>query len=245
MKVEYLIDFLPPDLRRRAVLRISRRRSLLLLALMFALVVGVAAHSWNTYRVADVDRTISMQVATNSTKVDDVVDQLAADQQAITRFMGVYDQLALPMDVSDVIATVTHLMPERMSLKLLKFTVRTEPTAKEAAEAARGAKAPPKSHSGSAAAQGAKPDAARSTPPVRTAYLTIHGFAASTSDVIEFERRLNRTAPLEGVTITASKQIEVPGSMLQEFTITCRISLNARYEVTPLEPLAAAHGAHP
>lgn len=240
MKIDFLVDFLPPDLRRRTVLRVSRRRSALLLLLMSAMVVGVAAHSWNMYRQADVDREVSMQVATNSTKVDDVVDKLAKDQQTITRFLGVYDQIALPLDTSDLVATLTHLMPEKMSLAMIRLEVQSDkPVTTDTPEKIHGAKAPPKVQG--KPAKGAKPAKEAAAPPPRPKrwlYATIRGFAASNTDLYDFERRLNHTKPLEGVTVTENKPTEVPGSQLQEFTITCRIPLDARYEVDPTVPVA-------
>jgi hypothetical protein len=123
MKVDYLIEFLPQELRRQSVIAATRRRSALLVGLLTMLSVGVAAHSWNLYRRADIERQITLQVCTNAVKVDDVIDRLAADQQRITRFLGVYDRVALPLETSDLIATITHLMPEKMSLAMVKLDV--------------------------------------------------------------------------------------------------------------------------
>lgn len=238
MKIEYLIDFLPSDMRRRTVLRVSRRRSALLLSLMIALVTGVAAHSWNRYRQADIDRTISMQVCTNSIKVDDVVDALAREQQAITSFLGVYDHIALPLNCSDLVATVTHLMPEKMSLAMLRLEVQQEKSnpaeSKDTAKSGKGPKAKP--------AKDAKPE--KVTAPKRWIIGTIRGYAASNEEVFDFERRLNRTKPLTAVTVSANEPTEVPGGRVQTFAINFRIPLDARYQLSVPAPIAAVPTGH-
>lgn len=255
MKVDYLIEFLPQELRRQSVIAATRRRSALLVGLLTMLSIGVAAHSWNLYRRADIERQITLQICTNAIKVDDVIDRLAADQQQITRFLGVYDRVALPLETSDLIATLTHLMPERMSLAMVKLEVESlktttgdaqsdgATTTKPAGSASK--KGTPKAPAGKAASgdsgqKGARGKSGKGAgekrpsppPPTRWLIATIRGFTAGNADLYEFERRLNRTAPLEEVTVIGNKPTEVPGTKLQEFTITCRIPMNHRYERT-------------
>ncbi|MBL9141656.1 MAG: PilN domain-containing protein [Phycisphaerae bacterium] len=239
MKVDYLIEFLPPELRRKSVLRASRRRNSLLVSLMILLAVGVAAHSWNLYRKADIDRQVSMQVCTNSAKVDDFVIKLAGEQQAITRFMGVYDQISNPLDTSDLIASLTHLMPEKMSLAMIKFEseggIAAASNPGDSGSAA-GSKPPPVKPARPAPVQNPKGDknAKPAAPEIPKRWLnaTIRGYAASNADLYDFVQLLSRTKPLEEVTVTQNKPTEVPGSNLQEFTISCRIPLNARYQLS-------------
>ena len=107
-----------------------------------------------------------------------------------------------------------------------------KPTPKPAPKPAKGGKG------GKGAAQAAAP-----AKPTRWLDATIRGFAASNNDLYEFERTLSRTAPLEAVTVTENKPIEVPGSRLQEFTITCRIPLHVRYEQVASAATVAAPAA--
>lgn len=252
MKPEFLVEFLPPELRRQTFIRAARRRSTLLIALMLFLAIGVSAHSWNLYRKADIDCDLSMKLCQNSAKVDGLVDQLAADQQNLTRFMGVYDRIATPLDTSDLVATLTHIMPERMSLAMVKFELEGGPAAEPPAGAspvsgdqgkqgqgggskpAKPAKPAPVENPKNASKDGkdAKKDAAGAPAPApkRWMNVTLRGFAASNADLYDFERRLSRTKPLEEVRVYDNQPTDVPGSKLQEWTITCRIPLNARYE---------------
>ena len=218
---EFVVDFLPRDLHRKGLMATSRRRSALLLVLLGAMVVGTAAHSWNRFREAQSRRAVSLALTTSGSKVDDVVDRLAAEQGELRRFLAVYDRLALPIEQSDLVATVTHLMPERTSLGMLRLEVREDAPGK--AEAADQKKAKGKS----AAKAGDAKAPARA--PSRWIDVTIRGYAAGNAELYELERRLASTEPFESVTVSENKPTDVPGARIQEFAISCRVPLDARY----------------
>ena len=203
---EFVVDFLPKDLHRKGLMATSRRRSALLLALLGSMVVGVGAHSWNSFREAESRRAVSLSLTTNGSKVDDVVDRLAGEQRELRRYLGVYDRLALPIEQSDLVATVTHLMPERTSLAMLRLEVREEAAPKP--EAAEGKPAP------KAKAKANAKDAPAKTP-ARWMEVTIRGFAASNGDLYELERRLANAKPFESVSVSENKPTDVPGSRIQ------------------------------
>ena len=215
---EFVVDFLPKDLHRRGLMATSRRRSALLLALLGSMVVGVGAHSWNRFREAESRRAVSLALTTNGSKVDDVGARLAAAPRELRRYLGVYDRLALPIEQSDLVATVTHLMPERTSLAMLRLEVREEAATK--ADAADGKPAPK--------SKGKAKDAPAKVP-ARWMEVTIRGFAASNGDLYELERRLANAKPFESVSVSENKPTDVPGSRIQEFAITCRVPLDVRY----------------
>jgi hypothetical protein len=222
---EFVVDFLPSEFRRRGVMAASRRRSVLLLGLLGAMVVGVAAHSWNRFREAESRRSVSLALTTNAAKVDDVVDRLAEQQRELHRYLSVYERLALPVEQSDLVATITHLMPERTSLSMLRLEVKDD-AATKAADAAKDKAATP--------ADAAKPAAA----PARWMEVTIRGYASGNADLYELERKLANTKPFDGVTVSENKPIDVPGSHVQEFKITCRVPLDVKY-VRPGTAVAA------
>jgi hypothetical protein len=222
---EFVVDFLPSEFRRRGVMAASRRRSVLLLGLLGAMIVGVAAHSWNRFREAESRRAVSLAITTNAANVDDVVDRLAEQQRELHRYLSVYDRLALPVEQSDLVATITHLMPERTSLAMLRLEVKDD-TAAKAADAAKDKASKP--------GDAAKPAAA----PARWMEVTIRGYAAGNADLYELERKLANTKPFDGVTVSENKPIDVPGSHVQEFKITCRVPLDVKY-VRPGTAVAA------
>jgi Tfp pilus assembly protein PilN len=223
---EFVVDFLPSEFRRRGVMAASRRRSVLLLGLLGAMVVGVAAHSWNRSREAESRRAVSLALTTSASKVDDVVDRLAEQQRELHRYLSVYDRLALPVEQSDLVATITHLMPERTSLSMLRLEVKDD----SAANAADAAKERP------AKATAAGKAVAKAT--TRWMEVTISGYAAGNADLYELERKLANTKPFDAVTVSENKPIDVPGSHVQEFKVTCRVPLDVKY-VRPGTTVAA------
>jgi hypothetical protein len=215
---ECVVDFLPAQLRRRGATLTSRRRNALLVGLLSVTLVGVAAHSWNQYRAADARRAVSMSVATSSGKVDELIERLAAEQRELSRRMSITDSLALPLEMSDLAATVTHLMPVGTSLSMLRIE-----RAEQRAPARTAAK---------------RPD--------RGLDVTIRGYARGNADLYEFERRLSGTAPFGQVIVSENTPIDVPGGHVQQFAITCRVSLDGRRyaqpEATANGPVARAKG---
>jgi Tfp pilus assembly protein PilN len=123
---EFVVDFLPTDLRRRGAALGARRRSMLLVSLLGLCVVGVCAHSWNSNRAAEQRRSVSLALAANSGKVDELIERLAAEQRDLAARIALSDRLALPAQASDLAATVTHLLPAQASLSLLRMEVRPE-----------------------------------------------------------------------------------------------------------------------
>ena len=225
---EFVVDFLPREALRRGTITASRRRSALLLGLLGCMVIGVAAHSWNRFREADSRRAVSLALTTNATKVDDVIDRLADEQRELHRLLAVYDRIALPVEQSNLLATVTHLMPERTSLSMIRLEVK-EPA--KAADPAKGA-APPVAPDAAAAA--------RPSSPARWIEVTVRGYAAGNADLYEFERKLAGTRPFEGVTVSENKPIDVPGARVQEFAVNCRVPLDVRYLRTGAAPSVAS-----
>lgn len=213
---ECVVDFLPAQLRRRGATMTSRRRNALLVGLLSVTLVGVAAHSWNQFRAADARRAVSMAVATSSGKVDELIERLAVEQRELARRMSITDRLALPVELSDLAATVSHLMPAGTSLSMLRIERSETRTAARPADAA--------ARTGPAAA-GAKPAAKR---PERWLDVTIRGFARGNADLYEFERLLSGTAPFGQVTVSENAPIDVPGAHVQQFAITCRVPLDGR-----------------
>ena len=232
---EFVVDFLPRDLHRKGLMAVSRRRSALLLALLGAMVVGTAAHSWNQFRQAQSRRAVSLALTTSGSGVDDVVDRLAAEQGELRRFLETYDRLALPLEQSDLLATLTHLMPDRTSLASLRLEVREQAPAKDAKA--------PQAPEGAKRAKGGKAPEASPKAAERWIDVTVRGYAAGNGELYELERRLAGTQPFQAVTVSENRAVDVPGARIQEFAVTCRVPLGARY-VRPGRapgPSASAH----
>jgi hypothetical protein len=71
----------------------------------------------------------------------------------------------------------------------------------------------------------------------------VRGYAAGNGELYELERRLAGTQPFQAVTVSENRAVDVPGARIQEFAVTCRVPLGARY-VRPGRapgPSASAH----
>lgn len=227
VSAEFIVDFLPRDVRRRGVLAMSRRRSMLLLGLLGAVVVGVACHSWNRFHEAEARRGVSLALTTNATKVDDVIDRLAGEQRELHRYLSVYDRLALPVEQSDIIATITNLMPDRTSLSMLRMEVKESAAAATATANAKPAVAP-----GGAGN-------VRTPAPARWMEITIRGYAQDNADLYEFERKLANTKPFAAVTVSENKPTDIARGRIQEFAVNCRIDLDVQYVRPGGSPVAS------
>jgi Tfp pilus assembly protein PilN len=121
------IDFLPRSLQRTIHARQSRRRCGLLAGLLLALSVGVSLHSWNTMRQADLARSEGAQLAARLPGIEEQMDHLAAEQASLQRALQMTDGVVPPVRVSHVIATVTHMLPDRITLHGLRIETEETP----------------------------------------------------------------------------------------------------------------------
>jgi len=233
VSAEFIVDFLPRDMRRRGVLATSRRRSMLLLGLLGSVVVGVACHSWNRFHEAEAHRGVSLALTTNATKVDDVIDRLAGEQRELHRYLSVYDRLALPVEQSDIVATITNLMPERTSLSMLRMEVKES----VAGKGADGSPNAPTNAKLAVAASGA--GNVRTPAPSRWMEITIRGYAQDNADLYEFERKLANTKPFSAVTVSENKPTDIARGRIQEFAVNCRIDLDVQYVRPGGSPVAS------
>jgi len=206
---------------------------MLLLGLLGAVVVGVACHSWNRFHEAEARRGVSLALTTNATKVDDVIDRLAGEQRELHRYLSVYDRLALPVEQSDIIATITNLMPDRTSLSMLRMEVKESAAGKGTDGAAT-------------ATANAKPAVApggagnvRTPAPARWMEITIRGYAQDNADLYEFERKLANTKPFAAVTVSENKPTDIARGRIQEFAVNCRIDLDVQYVRPGGSPVAS------
>lgn len=229
VSAEFIVDFLPRDVRRRGVLATSRRRSMLLLGLLGAVVVGVACHSWNRFHEAEARRGVSLALTTNATKVDDVIDRLAGEQRELHRYLSVYDRLALPVEQSDIVATITNLMPDRTSLSMLRMEVKESDAGKGPDGAAKAKPVAAPSSAGNV----------RNPAPSRWMEITIRGYAQDNADLYEFERKLANTKPFSAVTVSENKPTDIARGRIQEFAVNCRIDLDVQYVRPGGSPVAS------
>lgn len=122
-----MIDFLPPAVRREAVAHLSRRRTGLLAALMIAMSALAGVHSWNRARTAQEDLDLETRMFQKASNIDEMWNRLAAEHKALRRGLEVTDGLVPPVQAAQVIATVTRLLPEQVSITGLRLEREEHP----------------------------------------------------------------------------------------------------------------------
>lgn len=122
-----LIDFLPVAVRREAVARLSRRRTGLLAALMIAVSVLAGVHSWSRARTAQGDLDLETRMFQKASNIDELWNHLAAEHQALKRGLEVTDGLVPPVQAAQVIAMVSRMLPEQVSITGLRLEREENP----------------------------------------------------------------------------------------------------------------------
>lgn len=121
------VDFMPDSVRRAVRSTRSRQRRMLLGLLLLVLSVGVSGHSWNSARRADAARAVGAQLVANQVGVDEVLDRMTAERDEIERALRITEGLRPVTTPSAVLATVTHLMPERAVLTGMRLAAEDSP----------------------------------------------------------------------------------------------------------------------
>jgi Tfp pilus assembly protein PilN len=122
-----LVDFMPDDMRKVVRNCRARRRTSLLTALMVVLSLGVGVHSWNSAQRADAARAVGAQWVANMPGVDELVDRMTSEHSELERALLVTDGLVPPISASEVLATLTNMLPEHMSLTGLRLETEESP----------------------------------------------------------------------------------------------------------------------
>lgn len=122
-----VLDFLPIETRRVVHAQRSKRRIALLGILLLIFSVGVSAHSWNSARIADSERTVGAMLVANAPGVDELMNTLAHEQSNLSRALRVSDGLLPTISATSVLATVTNMLPERVSLIGMRLEISDSP----------------------------------------------------------------------------------------------------------------------
>jgi hypothetical protein len=145
------------------------------------------------------------------------------------RYLSVYDRLALPVEQSDIVATITNLMPDRTSLSMLRMEVKESAAGKGTDGAANAKPAVTPGGAGTV----------RTAAPSRWMEITIRGYAQDNADLYEFERKLANTKPFAAVTVSENKPTDIARGRIQEFAVNCRIDLDVQYVRPGGSPVAS------
>lgn len=122
-----VMDFLPSESRRAVNAVRSKRRIALLGILLLVFSVGVSAHSWNSARVADSERAVGAMLVANAPGVEELMNSLAKEQAILKHALRVTDGLVPTILTSSVVATITNMLPERVTLTGMRLETADAP----------------------------------------------------------------------------------------------------------------------
>lgn len=119
---EFLINLMPIEARVQARKRSNRRLMNLMTTLAICSTTGLAAHSYVQWRGANAARDVALCLRENAQNIDDIAAALAAERNQLQAQLATHGGIEMPVEASDVVATITHLLPQSVRLEGLKIT---------------------------------------------------------------------------------------------------------------------------
>ena len=197
------IDLTPPACRQRIVRRSVARRWVF----AYASVVAVVIVALLPVRIGIVAKRSHLSWIQREAALDADyerrLNEMGSQMDALVAMTARYESVAWPINLSDVIAVIAHVMPEHVSLTSLTITPRMQRE--------RGA------------------DAARSPSAV---VIEMTGVAASDLDVATLIAGFESHHLFDRVSIDHSRPTTIRGIEAREFGATCEIELAARRMTT-------------
>lgn len=220
---QHSIDLMPISIRTRTKAGVRRGRFFAIAAMALTVTALVATHS--RLKLAGAERLLQ-DVQAETTAV------LALDREAtllkrrlhdLEAFVQLHQKLAIPLDVSAVIATLINALPESVTLDQLDLDAGARTVGRSPRSKGFDAK-----------------DGERQ----RLLFCEVWGFAASDEDIAHLVTRLESTSPFKGVNLDFSRTKKVNDRDAREFRLSFKIDLTARYDVafSDLGPFAQEGG---
>lgn len=191
---EFLVDLLPDDarkhLRRRANLRLFKFSA----ALMLTLVTGVVISSAVELRKARAEHAVIVALRDRAAKIDTMVAAASRERQALQGELWADSLLRSPVSTSQIVATVSSLLPEGSWLETLRVGL-------DDAKQGKGAPTLRPSY-----------------------VVLLHGNAPTGDDLQTLASTLRRTPPFNAVTVVEQRAVpRLGGGSNQQFVMRIRI----------------------
>jgi len=203
------IDLLPREILERSLARLRATRIISTMVIMTIIGGVLATHARLT------TMQMRQRLDTTEQKADRVLDierraQRLRDERAVMRTMVVsYAEVAHPLNVGDVLATVINELPESATIESIELTA------------------------GSQQARTARRRVVQQDdkPAPRVLIGEIGGFAMNDQQIATFVQSLSNRAPFEHVALDFSRTRVVRGRPARAFRMSFRIDLERRYDV--------------
>ncbi len=213
---QHAIDLLPDVIRARSQAGVVAGRYIVSLIIAVVLLGLAATHSRlmldlarQRLRVAEEQADIVLSAEATATNLRETLD-------ATSEYIRRYELIAMPVEISRVVATLVNLLPESTTLDRIDIKAGTP----NAGRSARGR-----------ARKGAGP--AR-----RSLTGELSGFALSDLQVAELVARIEDIGLFDQVSLDFSRSRTVRGVQARGFRISVRADLDVKFEVTDVQEAA-------
>ncbi len=214
---QHVIDLLPDAIRARSQAGIVAGRYVVALLLAVVLLGLAATHSRlmldlarQRLRVAEDQADIVLSAEAKATRLRETLNDTS-------EFIRRYELIAMPIEISRVLATLTNLLPESAALDRLDL------------------KAGPPNGARSARGRGKRKT---DGPAPRSLTGEINGFALTDMEVAELVTRIEDVGLFDQVSLDFSRSRTVRGLKARGFRISFRADLDVNFEVTDVQEAA-------
>jgi len=212
---QHPIDLLPDSIRTRSHAGVVAGRYIASVIISVILLAITATHSRLMYDLATERLHAEEKKADIVLTAEAKAERLRRSRDDLRRFIDRYETIALPVEVSRVIATMINMLPESASID--RLDLYAGPRQNASTPRSRG---------------GREPDG----PQPRELVGEINGFAKTRGDVSEIVAALESLGLFDTVSLDFSRARTIRGEAAREFNISFRSNLEARYLVEDWAP---------
>lgn len=216
------INFLPADYVQQRTRRYRLYRRSILLVLAVACLCGWwYTQNHRTQALRDYAAFMEEQVEDARTQIDQM-KTLQQELRTLNKQQRIHDELALPVSHTQIMATISELMPDTVGLVNMEMTThRPAPTGKEN-DASPGRRGTRQASSGTSAS------AERNELEIR-----LRGVAPDDMAVANFAAALNDHTLFSAVTIHASRSTQYRDMYARDFQLSLVIRLDRNLQIMP------------
>ena len=204
------IDLLPPEVHARNAAGLVMARCLAAGVGIGLMLVLTITHS----QIVKQRASESLKLVTSQADLVHAAEvkeaALSAQLERARRTIREYRAIALPLDVSEILATVVNHLPTSVTLERIEIDCGER-------RPGRSARTPLDSRAEAA------------TPRMLSGELS--GFAASDQDIAELVARLKKSPPFDGVSLDFTRSRTVRDRGAREFRLSFRVDLDRTYQV--------------
>ncbi len=212
--IQHSIDLMPAAIRARSQAGLRMGQFVAFAVVTLTGLIVVATHSRMALSTAQ-DRLFETASQAERVFVTEArAAELKHQRDAINSFTQLYDRLAFPLSIGDVLATLVNTLPESVTLDQIDLSAGARTLGHSARS--RGVEKPTEA-------------------PPRILTGEVSGFAANDQHIAELVSMLERTPPFQHVSLDFSRGRRVNDRDAREFRLSFRINLDHQYDITYLD----------